>query len=53
MKQADRADRELEAGIDRGTLYGIPVGVKDILAMAEGPARRTALSSTVLGVPTG
>jgi aspartyl-tRNA(Asn)/glutamyl-tRNA(Gln) amidotransferase subunit A len=29
---AERADRELAAGIDRGPLHGIPVGVKDILA---------------------
>jgi aspartyl-tRNA(Asn)/glutamyl-tRNA(Gln) amidotransferase subunit A len=29
---AERADRELAAGIDRGPLHGIPLGVKDILA---------------------
>lgn len=29
---AEQADRELAAGIDRGPLHGIPLGVKDILA---------------------
>jgi aspartyl-tRNA(Asn)/glutamyl-tRNA(Gln) amidotransferase subunit A len=29
---AERADRELAAGIDRGPLHGIPLGIKDILA---------------------
>ena len=34
---AAKADDELAAGVDRGPLHGIPFGVKDILAMAEGP----------------
>lgn len=29
---AEQADRELAAGIDRGPLHGIPLGIKDILA---------------------
>jgi aspartyl-tRNA(Asn)/glutamyl-tRNA(Gln) amidotransferase subunit A len=29
---AEKADRELAAGIDRGPLHGIPLGIKDILA---------------------
>lgn len=29
---AEQADRELTAGIDRGPLHGIPLGIKDILA---------------------
>jgi aspartyl-tRNA(Asn)/glutamyl-tRNA(Gln) amidotransferase subunit A len=40
---AARADAELAAGTDRGPLHGIPVGVKDILAMAEGPTTAQSL----------
>ena len=29
LETAERADRELAAGIDRGRLHGIPIGVKD------------------------
>lgn len=32
MAAAERADRELEAGRDRGPLHGIPWGAKDLLA---------------------
>jgi aspartyl-tRNA(Asn)/glutamyl-tRNA(Gln) amidotransferase subunit A len=32
LAQAATADRELAAGIDRGPLHGVPMGVKDILA---------------------
>jgi aspartyl-tRNA(Asn)/glutamyl-tRNA(Gln) amidotransferase subunit A len=32
MAAAEQADRELVAGIDRGPLHGIPLGIKDILA---------------------
>ena len=32
LQAADRADRELEAGRDRGPLHGIPWGAKDLLA---------------------
>ena len=32
LEQAQRADRELAAGHDRGPLHGIPWGVKDIIA---------------------
>ncbi len=32
MEQAERADRELAAGKDRGPLHGIPWGAKDLLA---------------------
>lgn len=32
---AERADSELAAGLDRGPLHGIPLGVKDILAARE------------------
>ncbi len=37
LAAAATADDELAAGIDRGPLHGIPVGMKDILAMPEGP----------------
>jgi Asp-tRNA(Asn)/Glu-tRNA(Gln) amidotransferase A subunit family amidase len=33
MEQAQRADRELELGIWRGPLHGIPWGAKDLLAV--------------------
>ena len=29
-RQADEADRELRAGIDRGPLHGVPVSIKDV-----------------------
>ena len=45
LAAADRADAELAAGHDRGPLHGIPVGVKDMIAMAEGP---TTAQSAVL-----
>lgn len=32
LADADRADRELAAGTDRGPLHGIPYGAKDLLA---------------------
>ncbi len=32
LKQAERADRELRAKIDRGPLHGIPWGLKDIIS---------------------
>ncbi|HYN21689.1 MAG TPA: amidase [Thermoanaerobaculia bacterium] len=32
MQQAERADRDLAAGQDRGPLHGIPWGAKDLLA---------------------
>jgi aspartyl-tRNA(Asn)/glutamyl-tRNA(Gln) amidotransferase subunit A len=45
LARADAADAELAAGVDRGPLHGIPFGVKDIIAMAEGP---TTAQSQVL-----
>ncbi|MEX2540979.1 MAG: amidase [Trueperaceae bacterium] len=33
IEQAQRADRELAAGTDRGALHGIPWGAKDLLAV--------------------
>ena len=34
LKDADRAERELKAGVDRGPMHGIPYALKDIYATA-------------------
>lgn len=34
MRAAEQADRELAAGVDRGPMHGIPVGVKDLIDTA-------------------
>jgi Asp-tRNA(Asn)/Glu-tRNA(Gln) amidotransferase A subunit family amidase len=33
LEQAERADKELAEGVDRGALHGIPYGAKDLLAV--------------------
>ncbi len=43
LERAEVADAELADGLDRGPLHGIPIGVKDILAMAEGPTTAQSL----------
>lgn len=43
LAQAAQADADLAAGIDHGPLHGIPVGVKDILAAADGPTTANSL----------
>jgi aspartyl-tRNA(Asn)/glutamyl-tRNA(Gln) amidotransferase subunit A len=43
LAAAARADQELASGVDRGPFHGIPVGVKDILAAAEGPTTAQSL----------
>lgn len=43
LEAAARADAELAAGIDRGPLHGIPLGIKDILAASEGPTTGQSL----------
>jgi aspartyl-tRNA(Asn)/glutamyl-tRNA(Gln) amidotransferase subunit A len=40
---AELADKELAAGLDRGPLHGIPFGVKDTIAVAEGPTTAQSL----------
>ncbi|MEI5098120.1 amidase [Streptomyces sp. PmtG] len=40
---ARRADEELASGVDRGPLHGIPFGVKDTIAVAEGPTTAQSL----------
>ncbi|MFT5531470.1 MAG: aspartyl-tRNA(Asn)/glutamyl-tRNA(Gln) amidotransferase subunit A [Candidatus Poriferisodalaceae bacterium] len=41
---ARKADAELAAGIDRGPLHGIPLGIKDIIATDEGPTTAQSLT---------
>ncbi|MCE9605603.1 MAG: amidase [Planctomycetia bacterium] len=36
-RAAAEADKELQSGIDRGSLHGIPIGVKDIIDLAGRP----------------
>jgi Asp-tRNA(Asn)/Glu-tRNA(Gln) amidotransferase A subunit family amidase len=43
LERAAHADDELRAGHDRGPLHGVPIGVKDILAAAEGPTTAQSL----------
>jgi len=43
LEAAATADRERAAGIDRGPLHGIPLGVKDIISMREGPTTAQSL----------
>jgi aspartyl-tRNA(Asn)/glutamyl-tRNA(Gln) amidotransferase subunit A len=40
---AERADADLEAGIDRGPLHGLPIAIKDILAVSDGPTTANSL----------
>jgi Asp-tRNA(Asn)/Glu-tRNA(Gln) amidotransferase A subunit family amidase len=44
MEQAARADEELQRGIDRGPLHGIPWGAKDILSVPGYPTTWGAAS---------
>ncbi|MBW3634528.1 MAG: amidase [Chloroflexi bacterium] len=39
LASAAKAEREIEAGTDRGPLHGIPVGIKDIFDVAGWPTR--------------
>src|SRR3954454_25157304 len=39
LRAAGQAERELLAGIDRGPLHGIPIGIKDIFDVAGWPTR--------------
>ncbi|MBB5854116.1 aspartyl-tRNA(Asn)/glutamyl-tRNA(Gln) amidotransferase subunit A [Amycolatopsis umgeniensis] len=50
LASARRADRDFAAGVDRGPVQGIPLGVKDLIAVAEGP---TTAQSVVLDWGTG
>src|SRR3569833_893727 len=37
LEAAKRADADLAAGVDKGPLQGIPLGVKDIIATRDAP----------------
>ena len=41
--RAEQADKDFSAGNDKGLYQGIPIGVKDILATAEGPTTANSL----------
>src|SRR5690348_8408923 len=43
LDEAARADKDLAAGVDRGPLQGIPLGVKDIIATDEAPTTAQSL----------
>ncbi|MDT3441433.1 amidase [Pseudofrankia sp. BMG5.37] len=43
LAAAAKADEELAAGVDRGPLHGIPLGVKDIIAAEGGPTTAQSL----------
>jgi aspartyl-tRNA(Asn)/glutamyl-tRNA(Gln) amidotransferase subunit A len=43
LEAAARADSELAAGVDRGLLHGIPLGVKDIIATSDSPTTAQSL----------
>ena len=44
LEAADKADRELQEGTDRGPLHGIPLGIKDIISTDEGPTSAQSLA---------
>ncbi len=43
LAAAEQADRDLAAGIDRGPLHGIPIGVKDMILTREAPTTANSL----------
>jgi aspartyl-tRNA(Asn)/glutamyl-tRNA(Gln) amidotransferase subunit A len=43
LTAAAKADEELAAGLDRGLLHGIPLGIKDIISTADAPATAQSL----------
>lgn len=43
LAQAAQADEDFARGIDKGPYQGIPIGIKDILAVAEGPTTANSL----------
>jgi aspartyl-tRNA(Asn)/glutamyl-tRNA(Gln) amidotransferase subunit A len=43
LAQAEKADKDLANGVDRGPMHGIPIGIKDILAASEGPTTANSL----------
>jgi aspartyl-tRNA(Asn)/glutamyl-tRNA(Gln) amidotransferase subunit A len=43
LRAAEQADKDFAEGIDRGPYQGVPIGIKDILAVAEGPTTANSL----------
>ncbi|MCW2540241.1 MAG: Amidase [Frankiales bacterium] len=43
LAAAAKADEELAAGVDKGLLHGIPLGIKDIIATADAPSTAQSL----------
>jgi Asp-tRNA(Asn)/Glu-tRNA(Gln) amidotransferase A subunit family amidase len=43
LAAAAKADEELAAGIDKGPLHGIPIGIKDIISTADAPSTAQSL----------
>src|SRR4051794_40556812 len=43
LAAAARADADFASGIDKGPYQGIPIGIKDILATADGPTTANSL----------
>jgi aspartyl-tRNA(Asn)/glutamyl-tRNA(Gln) amidotransferase subunit A len=43
MAQAEQADTDFANGIDKGPYQGVPIGIKDILAVTEGPTTANSL----------
>jgi aspartyl-tRNA(Asn)/glutamyl-tRNA(Gln) amidotransferase subunit A len=43
LAAAAKADAELAAGIDKGLLHGIPLGIKDIITTSDGPSTAQSL----------
>ncbi|HYC81567.1 MAG TPA: amidase [Solirubrobacterales bacterium] len=44
LEAAAKADEELAAGVDHGPLHGIPLGIKDNIAAAEGPTTAQSMA---------
>lgn len=43
LATAAQADADLAAGLDKGPLHGVPIGIKDNLAVSEGPTTANSL----------
>lgn len=43
LAAAAKADEELAAGLDKGLLHGIPLGIKDIIATSDAPSTAQSL----------
>jgi aspartyl-tRNA(Asn)/glutamyl-tRNA(Gln) amidotransferase subunit A len=43
LARADQADKDFANGIDKSQYQGVPIGIKDILAMSEGPTTANSL----------